>query len=211
MFLPVTNSTVLEELNWVDDFASRNAVAISFFGSARIREGTATYELARDIARCLAESGYTIISGGGPGIMRAVMLGTQEVNGQAIGFHINLPFEPLDTSHQNDGRAFDYFFTRKLAFAHCSHAFVVLPGGMGTLDELFDILTLMQTGKIPRHPVVLVGSDFWAGLLRWMRHQLEASELIDIGEIEALGIADSPEDVSALLSRQLSMPKQIHL
>jgi uncharacterized protein (TIGR00730 family) len=141
--------------------------------------------------------------------MRAAIEGAREGGGPAVGFNISLPFEPLDVALQDISLTFDHFFTRKLAFARCSDAFVAMPGGMGTLDELFDILTLIQTQKLQPRPVVLVGEGFWHGLLHWMREQLAASGLISAEEVDSIGVFDDPQDVLAFLRNQLSWPRSM--
>lgn len=200
-------SAILQEIERVDEIATRLGRSVSFFGSARISEDASTFCLARQIARDLARLGYTIISGGGPGIMRAAIEGAHEAGGPTVGFNISLPFEPLDVALQDISLTFDHFFTRKLAFARCSDAFVAMPGGMGTLDELFDILTLIQTRKLKPRPVVLVGKDFWHGLLQWMREQLAPSGLIAAEEVDSIGVFDDPRDVVAFLRDQLNRPQ----
>jgi len=139
--------------------------------------------------------------------MRAAIEGAREGGGSAVGFNISLPFEPLDTTLQDISLTFDHFFTRKLAFARCSDAFVAMPGGMGTLDELFDILTLVQTGKLQARPIVLVGTDFWRGLLRWMREQLATAGLISGEEVDSICVFDDAHDVVAFLTARLRHPR----
>lgn len=202
-------SAILQEIERVDEIAPRLGRTVSFFGSARVSENASTFRLAHWIARDLARLGYTIISGGGPGIMRAAMAGAREGGGPSVGFNISLPFEPLDVALQDISLTFEHFFTRKLAFARCSDAFLAMPGGMGTLDELFDILTLIQTRKLQPRPVVLVGKDFWHGLLQWMREQLAPSGLISVEEVDSIGVFDDPQDVIAFLKDQLNRPRSV--
>ena len=142
---------------------------MTIFGSARVKDGTPDYELARDIARRLAEAGFAIITGGGPGIMEAANRGCREGGGLSIGCNIELPHEQGLNPYVDLGVEFRYFFARKTMFVKYADAFVILPGGFGTLDELFEALTLIQTGKIRDFPVVLVGTAYWQGLLDWMR------------------------------------------
>lgn len=139
--------------------------------------------------------------------MRAAIVGAREGGGSAVGFNISLPFEPIDTAQQDMSLTFDHFFTRKLAFARCSGAFVAMPGGMGTLDELFDILTLIQTGKLQPRPIALVGTEFWNGLLKWMRDQLASTGLISGEEIDSIGVFDDAQDVVAFIRAQLKEPR----
>ncbi|WP_266065079.1 LOG family protein [Brucella intermedia] len=195
-------STVLRELQSVEDVSAQIGKSVTIFGSARIDQDQPTYRLALQVAHGLASSGYSVISGGGPGIMRAAAQGARAAGGCAVGFNISLPFERLDVSLQDVSLTFDNFFTRKLAFARCSHGFVAMPGGMGTLDELFDILTLIQTKKLTPRPIALVDSDFWGGLLDWMRQQLVARGLVSVEEVDAIGVFDSPEQVLSFLESE---------
>lgn len=197
-------STIVQELEGVHEVSGKLGAAVSIFGSARIAASSPVFKLARQVAHKLALRGYTVISGGGPGIMRAALEGARTGGAPAVGFNINLPFEPLDIEKQDISLTFDHFFTRKFAFTHCSDAFVVMPGGMGTLDELFEILTLMQTQKLERRPIALVGSSFWRGLLQWLREELAASGLISIKEIDAIALCDDADEVVSFLVRQLN-------
>ncbi|MGG1945541.1 TIGR00730 family Rossman fold protein [Trinickia sp. NRRL B-1857] len=197
-------SEVVQELRDVHAVSARLGTAISIFGSARVATTSSVFELAREVAYKLAILGYAVISGGGPGIMRAALEGARAGGSPAIGFNIKLPFEPLDVEHQDISLTFEHFFTRKFAFCRCSDAFVIMPGGMGTLDELFEILTLMQTGKLEARPVALVGSVFWGGLLQWLRTHPVSSGLIAVNEIDSIGICDNADEVVAFLSGQLS-------
>lgn len=178
--------------------------SVSIFGSARIPKESAIFRLARQIASEIVGLGYGVISGGGPGIMRAAAEGAREGGGTAVGFNIRLPFEPPDLTLQHVSLTFDNFFTRKLAFARCSHAFITMPGGMGTLDELFDILTLIQTQKLQPRPVVLVGRTFWRGLLLWLREQPAAQGLISTRELDAIGVFDTAQEVISFFERELA-------
>ena len=151
---------------------------VSIFGSARLPPGSHTYELARDVARRLGEAGFTIITGGGPGIMEAANRGAHEAGALSVGLNIELPFEQGPNDYQDIELTFDFFFTRKVMFVRYAGAFVVFPGGFGTLDELFEALLLIQTRKIRSFPVVLVGSEWWSGLLAWMRARLEDEGMV---------------------------------
>ena len=196
-------SEIVQELRGVHEVSGRLEAAISIFGSARVDSASSVFELAREVAYRLSMRGYAVISGGGPGIMRAALEGARAGGSPAIGFNIKLPFEPLDIEHQDISLTFEHFFTRKFAFCRCSKAFVVMPGGMGTLDELFEILTLMQTGKLAPRPIALVGSAFWGGLLRWLRIHLVSSGLIEANEVDSIGLCDSADEVVAFLSERL--------
>lgn len=196
-------SDVVHELQKVHEVSERLTAAVSIFGSARVSPASPEFALARAVAYKLAVRGYAVISGGGPGIMRAALEGARAAGAPAIGFNIMLPFEPLDVEQQDISLTFEHFFTRKFAFSRCSDAFVVMPGGMGTLDELFEILTLMQTGKLESRPVALVGSHFWSGLLQWLRTNPVSSGLIGADEIDAIAVCDSADDVATFLAGRL--------
>jgi uncharacterized protein (TIGR00730 family) len=168
---------------------------VSFFGSARIPEGDPAYNLARETARQLGEAGFTIISGGGPGIMEAANRGARDAGAESVGLNIELPFEQEPNGFQTIELEFHYFFTRKIMFVRYANAFVVFPGGFGTLDELFEALVLIQTGKIRNFPIVLVGTEFWEGLLGWMQTRLLADGTIDADEMGLLRVTDDPAEV----------------
>lgn len=197
------HATILRELDCIEQTLGRIGTAVSIFGSARIAPDSEIYRLAYGIAERLSNQGYTVISGGGPGIMRAANEGASAGASQTVGFNIALPFEPLDDTYQDISLVFDNFTTRKLAFAKCSAAFVVMPGGMGTLDELFEMLTLMQTRKMTKVPVVLVGTQFWQGLLGWMRERLEHAGLINPGELAEITVLDDADAVASHIGSQL--------
>ncbi|WP_165988076.1 TIGR00730 family Rossman fold protein [Streptomyces sp. YIM 98790] len=146
--------------------------AISVFGSARTAPGTAEYELGVRIGRALVEAGFAVITGGGPGAMEAANRGASEAGGVSVGLGIELPFEQGLNEYVNIGMNFRYFFVRKTMFVKYAQGFMVLPGGMGTMDELFEALTLVQTRKVTRFPIVLVGSDYWGGLVDWLKHTM---------------------------------------
>ena len=174
-------------------------LAVSVFGSARAVPGTRHYELAERISAGLAEAGYTVITGGGPGIMEAANKGAMSANGVSVGLGIELPMEQRLNDHVDIGIEFRYFFVRKTMFVKYSQAFVVLPGGFGTMDELFEALTLVQTGKITKFPIVLVDSSFWSGLLSWIRDTVAAQGKISPADLDLLCIADEPEDVVRII------------
>jgi uncharacterized protein (TIGR00730 family) len=176
-------------------------LAISMFGSARVTEGSQEYELARAIARELSKDGFSIITGGGPGVMEASNRGAQEGGSLSIGLNIELPFEQHENPYLDREMTCHYFFTRKLFFVRYAIGFVVLPGGFGTLDEMFEALTLSQTNRIRHFPVVLVGSSYWKGLLDWMReHMLEGGK-ISPDDLDLFTICDDPKDVAARIFR----------
>ena len=172
---------------------------VSIFGSARLKREDKYYEMAVEIAKKITEIGFGVITGGGPGIMEAGNKGANEGGGKSIGLNIELPFEQhfnpyIDKSYSMD---FDYFFVRKVMFVKYSQGFIVLPGGFGTLDELSEALTLIQTHKIGRFPIVLVGSEFWSGLLDWYSNTLLKNGLIAEGDLSLFRIVDSADEAVA--------------
>lgn len=184
---------------FVDGFdrMSKIGPCVSIFGSARTPEENPHYQLGVDLAEELSKRGYGIISGGGPGIMEAANRGAQKGVGPSVGLNIDLPFEQnhnpyIDSAHNLE---FDYFFVRKVIFVKYSQAFVGLPGGFGTLDELFEALTLIQTKKIARRPVVLVGKDYWAGMTDWIKKtMLDAEKNISPSDMDLFCVVDTPEE-----------------
>jgi len=174
-------------------------VAVSIFGSARTRPGTLEYELAVNTARGLADAGYAIITGGGPGIMEAANKGASEAGGVSVGLGIELPLESGLNDYVNVGLEFRYFFVRKTVFIKYSQAFVVLPGGFGTMDELFEALTLVATGKITKFPIVLVGSAYWSGLVEWLKATMLADGKIGPEELALLHVADEADEVVKII------------
>ncbi len=168
---------------------------VSIFGSARIGEGHRWYDLARETASCLTHHGYTVITGGGPGLMEAANRGAAEAGGLSVGLNIELPHEQHVNRYVNRQHQFHYFFARKLMFVRFARAFVILPGGFGTLDEMFESLTLIQTHRIQSFPTILVDSEFWDPLLEWIDRGLEDNGLISPGDKELLVVADEPDQV----------------
>jgi uncharacterized protein (TIGR00730 family) len=168
---------------------------VSIFGSARIPEGHRWYELARETAACLTHHGYTVITGGGPGLMEAANRGATEAGGLSVGLNIELPHEQEVNRYVNRQYEFHYFFARKLMFVRFARAFVIMPGGFGTLDEMFESLTLIQTHRIEAFPTILVDSEFWDPLLQWVDRGLEDNGLISPGDKEMLVVCDDPEQV----------------
>jgi uncharacterized protein (TIGR00730 family) len=173
--------------------------AVTVFGSARVAAGAPEYELARSIARRLAESGFAIITGGGPGIMEAANRGCREGGGLSIGCNIELPHEQGLNAYVDLGVEFKYFFARKTMFVKYADAFVIMPGGFGTLDEMFEALTLIQTGKIRDFPVVLVGTAYWQGMLDWMRTVLVPVGAVNDADIGLLKLTDDPDEVVEII------------
>jgi len=169
--------------------------AISMFGSARIQPGHAYYEKTKLIARLLSNAGFSVISGGGPGLMHAANEGAQAGSSPAIGLNILLPFESTGNDHQDISVDFRYFFARKMMFVRFASAYVILPGGFGTLDELGEVLTLVQTGKSRKIPVILVGGDFWRGLLAWMEDKLVGEGMIASADMQLMQVIEEPEAI----------------
>jgi len=169
--------------------------AVSVFGSARVKPGTLYWNLAEETARLLSDSGFAVVSGGGPGLMEATNKGAFEGSGLAVGLNIELPREQFGNRFQDVSLRFKHFFTRKVMFAKVATAYIVLPGGYGTLDELFEALTLVQTGKTRQMPIILVHEPFWRGLLGWMRERLAAEGMIDESELDLLQVCDQPQQV----------------
>jgi uncharacterized protein (TIGR00730 family) len=169
--------------------------AVSIFGSARTTPDHPYYRLAEDIARRLSEAGFSVISGGGPGIMEAANKGAFEGASPSVGLNIQLPNESSENQYQDVSHTFQHFFARKVMFVKLSCAFVMMPGGFGTLDELSEVLTLVQTGKIRRVPVILVNSAFWTGLLDWIRSQLVSDGMIGVDDPGLIQVIDDPQAV----------------
>jgi len=169
--------------------------AVSIFGSARTSPGEPMYELAIEIARKLSDAGFAVISGGGPGIMEAANRGAFDGSSPSVGLNIELPFEQHGNPYQDISLRFRHFFARKVAFVKYAAAYVVMPGGFGTLDELSEALTLMQTGKGKPMPIVLVGTRFWSGLLDWMRSTLLTEGMIGAADLDMMRIVDDSDGV----------------
>jgi uncharacterized protein (TIGR00730 family) len=178
---------------------SRIRPGVTFFGSARVMPGSEEYELAYRLAKSVAGTGYTIITGGGPGVMEAANKGAHEIGAESVGLNINLPMEQRPNPYIKTLLSFRYFFVRKVMFVKYSQAFIIMPGGFGTLDELFESITLIQTHKIQPFPVILVGRAFWAPLLRWMEDTILERGLISDGDRQIMSIADTAEEVLAIL------------
>ena len=174
-------------------------MAVSIFGSARTKPDEAEYKLADNVAQGLVKAGYAIITGGGPGVMEAANKGASEAGGVSVGLGIELPMESGLNDYVNVGVEFRYFFVRKTCFIKYSQAFVVLPGGYGTMDELFEAVTLVATGKITKFPIVLVGSAYWSGLLDWLKTTMLAEGKIGQDELSLLHIADDPDEVVKII------------
>jgi uncharacterized protein (TIGR00730 family) len=185
------------------DTLSKIGPCVSIFGSARTPETDRYYVLAQEIAKKLAQRGYGVISGGGPGIMEAANRGAQEGNGPSVGLNIELPFEQSSNPYIDADKSMDYeyFFVRKVMFVKYSQGFIVMPGGFGTLDELFESLTLIQTHKIGRFPIVLVGTNFWGGLIDWIKSTMLKEAKINEEDLNLFKLVDTSEEAVKVIDR----------
>ncbi len=177
---------------------------VSIFGSARTKTDHPHYQMAEDIARMLTERGYGVISGGGPGIMEAANKGAYEAGGKSVGLNIELPFEQFHNKYIDRDKLleFDYFFVRKVMFMKYSQGFIVLPGGFGTMDEAFEAMTLIQTGKIARFPIVFVGTEYWAGLFDWVtKSMLNTEHYIHPDDLNLYRLVDTAEEATEHIFR----------
>jgi uncharacterized protein (TIGR00730 family) len=176
---------------------------ISVFGSARTKEGTRHYEMGRQVAGELAKRGYTVITGGGPGAMEAANRGAQEAGGKSIGLNIDLPMEQTPNPYQDVEVNFRYFFARKVCFAKYALGYVVMPGGFGTMDEFFEALTLIQTNKMNDFPIVLMGKDYWGGLVRWIKKAMIEEGTISPNDPNMFYLTDDPAEAATVIHRAL--------
>jgi uncharacterized protein (TIGR00730 family) len=175
---------------------------VSMFGSARVREGHRAYDGARETARLFAQAGWSVVTGGGPGCMEAANRGANEGGGVSVGFNIDLPYEQYANPYLDLDVTFDHFYARKTMFVKAAEAFVIFPGGFGTFDELFESLTLIQTGKILDFPVVLFDSSYWGGLMTWLHEQTLAQGMISRDDLDLLYLTDEPaEAVATVIAR----------
>jgi uncharacterized protein (TIGR00730 family) len=174
--------------------------AVSVFGSARTKESHRYYGMARELGAMLAKQGYAVITGGGPGIMAAANRGAQEGGGLSVGCNIELPMEQGLNPYVDLGVEFRYFFARKVMFVKYADAFVIFPGGYGTLDELFEALTLIQTKKVQDFPVILMGTDYWAGMVDWIRGTLLKEAAINPGDVDLLRLTDDPAEACDIIN-----------
>ena len=182
---------------------SKIGPCVSIFGSARTKPDDKYYQLAEKIAKNLSDNGYGVITGGGPGIMEAANKGAYNAGGTSVGLNIELPFEQHDNPYIDNDKSidFDYFFVRKVMFVKYSQGFVVMPGGFGTLDELFEAITLIQTHKIGKFPIILVGKKFWSGLVDWIKETLlESHNNISKEDLHLLNIVDTEDEVIEILN-----------
>jgi hypothetical protein len=169
--------------------------SVSIFGSSRLQSGHRYYALTEEIARKLSDAGFAVVSGGGPGLMEAANRGAYAGKSPSVGLNIILPHEQAANPYQEVSLSFNHFFARKVMFVKYAKAYVVMPGGFGTLDEVIEALTLIQTGKSSRMPIILVHSPFWAGMVEWFRHTLVAEGTIDASDLNLLSVVDSADEV----------------
>lgn len=188
----------------VEGFEALNNIgpAVTIFGSARLQPGSPYYNKCFKVAEDLARNGFAVISGGGPGIMEAANKGAQNANGISVGLNIALPLEQAPNPFQDIKVEFRYFFVRKLMFVKYAVGYIIFPGGFGTMDELFEALTLIQTRKIRSFPVILVGKDYWSGLIDWMRTTVLEAGTISPEDLDLLHIVDEPGEVCAIINKR---------
>jgi uncharacterized protein (TIGR00730 family) len=168
--------------------------AVSVFGSARAKEGSPFYDAAREVGRCFAQAGFAVVTGGGPGVMEAANRGARDGGGLSVGFNIMLPHEQSGNPYCDVSLTFKHFYARKTMFVKAAEGFVVFPGGFGTLDELFESMTLIQTGKIEHFPLVLFDSDYWGEMLDWARKELLAKGTISASDLDLMTVTDDPDE-----------------
>ena len=182
---------------FVEGFDALNEIgpAVSFFGSARIKHSDSVYKKTEKLAKLFVENNFAVITGGGGGVMEAANKGAAEAGGTSVGLNIILPFEQTPNSFANVKLDFKYFFIRKVMFVKYATAYIIMPGGFGTLDEMFEAVTLIQTHRIKPFPLILVGSDYWAGLIDWVKTKLLSEKRISPEDIEILQVLDEPEEI----------------
>ena len=175
--------------------------AVTIFGSARVKPGDISYQKTEKLASLLVESGFNVITGGGPGVMEAANKGAAEAGGKSVGLNIKLPYEQKPNPYANIHLDYKYFFVRKVMFVKYAVAYVIMPGGFGTMDELFEALTLIQTKKIKAFPLILMGSAYWGGLIDWMKNTMVKEGKILSADMDLIQVVDEPEDVVKLIKK----------
>ncbi|MBO45759.1 MAG: TIGR00730 family Rossman fold protein [Planctomycetes bacterium] len=197
---------------FVDGFETMKDIgpAISIFGSARTKPSDPWYKIAEETAAQVARRGYSVITGGGPGMMEAANKGAQRGGGTSVGLNIVLPMEQEPNPYQDICIDFHYFFTRKVMFAKYALGYVVMPGGFGTMDEFFEALTLIQTSKMKNFPVVLMGKDYWGGLVRWIKKSMVGAGTIDANDLDLFYITDDPVEAATVIQRALEEGSKIN-
>jgi hypothetical protein len=191
----------------VEGFETLNDIghAVAIFGSSRMHPGSYYYEQAFELGRMLSDAGFAVITGGGPGIMEGANKGAKQGKGKSVGLNIEIPAEQLPNSYQDISLSFRYFFIRKLMFVKYSSAFIIFPGGFGTMDELFEALTLSQTKKIGVFPIMLFGKDYWQGLIAWFRSTLIPGNTISPEDLKLISFVDRAEEVCGILQEHRRM------
>jgi uncharacterized protein (TIGR00730 family) len=175
--------------------------AVTIFGSARTQPQDPVYDTACRLAELFVKSGFAVITGGGGGVMEAANKGAADAGGRSVGLNIQLPFEQIPNPYANLSLEFNYFFIRKVMFIKYAAAYIALPGGFGTLDEVFEVMTLIQTKRVKPFPIILVGSDYWSGLLDWIKSRLHRAGMISPEDMDIVQLIDDPEDVVAAVKR----------
>ena len=175
--------------------------AVSVFGSARVKEGSPVYDAAREVGRCFAQAGFAVVTGGGPGVMEAANRGARDGDGLSVGFNIMLPHEQSGNPYCDISLTFKHFYARKTMFVKAAEGFVVFPGGFGTMDELFEALTLIQTGKIEHFPLVLFDTDYWGEMLDWASQELLANGMISLSDLDLMTVTDDPDEAVRVVVR----------
>lgn len=213
--------TISRELQTAADTLQEIGWGVSVFGSARIKPEHKYYHLAEELGQRLANAGYPVIAGGGPGIMEAANKGAYEAGGRSVGLNICLPRETSNNNYQTHSLQFEYFYSRKATFFMHSAAYIAMPGGFGTLDELFEAITLVQTHKTPYAPIILVGSSFWSGLVEWIKEQLISHAFISPKDVDLVTITDDLDEVMCIINecftniaaeecKEPALPKETH-
>jgi uncharacterized protein (TIGR00730 family) len=177
--------------------------AVTIFGSSRTGRRSAAYKATESLARLLVENGFNVISGGGPGVMEAANKGATEAGGKSVGLHIHLPNEQQPNKYANIRLDFKYFFIRKVMFVKYAVAYIIMPGGYGTLDELFESLTLIQTERIRSFPVILMDSKYWKGLVDWLKHTLLKTKAISESDLDIFSVVDTPEEAMSIIKKMV--------
>ena len=177
--------------------------AVTIFGSARSHPNSTAYKTTEAVAALLVKSGFNVVSGGGPGIMEAANKGATSAGGKSVGLHIHLPNEQKPNKYANVRLDFKYFFIRKVMFVKYAVAYIIMPGGFGTLDELFEAVTLIQTKRIKSFPVILIDSDYWGGLVEWIRKTLIKKKAVDESELEIFHVVDDPKEAVSIIKRRV--------
>ena len=175
--------------------------AVTFFGSARVKPDDIYYQKTESLAKLLVQNGFSVITGGGPGIMEAANKGAAEAGGKSVGMNIRLPFEQKPNPYANIHLDYKYFFVRKVMFVKYAVAYVIMPGGFGTMDEFFEALTLIQTKKTKPFPLILMGSEYWQGLIDWLKNHILAEGKIAPADMELIQVIDDPEEVVKLIKK----------